>query len=182
MLVLCLNLGRTYTFDCRRKSKRASKWLGFFVDVLLWSAPALTLNQRVRISSLRRRTKVSLDKELWLFEAAREKLITQKKPVTFSGQNVGISSRNRKPNLLTADKVFVSPSRRRISRRRGEWGHLIFNQQDISDSISVVYRRIGVGVCFLAHPPEQRIGSPLLLSFDCGAARPHSVVNGRTRP
>jgi len=28
VLVLCLNLGRTYTFHCRRKSKRASKWLG----------------------------------------------------------------------------------------------------------------------------------------------------------
>ena len=25
VLVLCLNLGRTYTFHCRRKSKRASK-------------------------------------------------------------------------------------------------------------------------------------------------------------
>jgi hypothetical protein len=79
VLVLCLNLRRTYTFDCRRKSKRASKWLGFFVDVLLWSAPALTLI-RGPILSLRRRTKVSLDKELWRFEAAREKLITQKNP------------------------------------------------------------------------------------------------------
>src|ERR671923_641680 len=29
VLVLCLNLGRTYTFHCRRKGKRVSKWLGF---------------------------------------------------------------------------------------------------------------------------------------------------------
>ena len=54
MLVLCLNLGRTYTFHCQRKSKRPSKWLGFLVNVWFWSALTLTLNQRVRSSSLRR--------------------------------------------------------------------------------------------------------------------------------
>jgi hypothetical protein len=32
VLLLCLNLGRTYNFHCRRKSKRASKWLGFLVN------------------------------------------------------------------------------------------------------------------------------------------------------
>src|SRR5262245_45047854 len=51
VLVLCLNLGRTYTFHCRRKSKRASKWLDFLVNVPFWSALELTLNQRVRSSS-----------------------------------------------------------------------------------------------------------------------------------
>jgi hypothetical protein len=56
VLVLCLNLGRTYTFHCRRKSKSASKWLGFLVNVPFWSVLTSTLNQRVRISSLRRRT------------------------------------------------------------------------------------------------------------------------------
>ena len=60
MLVLCLNLGRTYTFHCRRKSKRASKWLGFLVNVPFWSALDLTLNQRVRSSSLRRPTETYL--------------------------------------------------------------------------------------------------------------------------
>src|SRR5262249_16728078 len=34
-LVLCLNLGRTYTVHCRRKSKRASKWVGFFCQCLV---------------------------------------------------------------------------------------------------------------------------------------------------
>ena len=51
VLVLCLNLGRTYTFHCRRKSKWASKWLGFLVNVPFWSALNLTLNQRARSSS-----------------------------------------------------------------------------------------------------------------------------------
>src|SRR5262249_47521271 len=49
VLVLCLNLGRTYTFHCRRKSKRSAKWLGFLVDVWFWSALTVTLNQRVRV-------------------------------------------------------------------------------------------------------------------------------------
>src|SRR5262245_52188106 len=48
VLVLCLNLGRTYTFHCRRKSKRAAKGLGFLVNVWFWSAVTLTLNQRGR--------------------------------------------------------------------------------------------------------------------------------------
>src|SRR5262247_1257481 len=34
-LVLCLNLGRTYTVHCRRKSKRASKWVGLFCQCLV---------------------------------------------------------------------------------------------------------------------------------------------------
>jgi hypothetical protein len=46
VLVLCLNLGITYNFHCRRKGKRVSKWLGFLVDVRFWSALILTLNQR----------------------------------------------------------------------------------------------------------------------------------------
>src|SRR5262245_17793430 len=43
---LCRNLGGTYTFHCRRKSKWASKWLGFLVNVWFWPALTLTLNQR----------------------------------------------------------------------------------------------------------------------------------------
>jgi hypothetical protein len=39
-------------------------------------------------------------------------------------------------DLLTGNKVFVSPSRQGISQRRGEWEHLIFYQQNISDSMS----------------------------------------------
>src|SRR5438034_11770698 len=52
VLVLCLNLGRTSTSHCRRKTKSASKSLGFLVNVRFWSALVLTLNQRVRSSSL----------------------------------------------------------------------------------------------------------------------------------
>src|SRR5262249_57383216 len=36
-----------------RKSKRASKWLGFLVNVPFWSALALTLSRRVWSTSLR---------------------------------------------------------------------------------------------------------------------------------
>ena len=54
MLLLCLNLGRTSTSHCRRKTKSASKWLDFLVNVPFWSALDLTLNQRVRSSSLPR--------------------------------------------------------------------------------------------------------------------------------
>src|SRR5262245_11074717 len=60
VLVLCLSLGTTYTFHWRRKSKRASKWLGFLVDVWFWSLPDLTLNQWVRTLSLRGPTKTYL--------------------------------------------------------------------------------------------------------------------------
>src|SRR5262249_29889600 len=52
VLVLCLNLGRTYTFHCRRKSKRASKWLGFLVNVRFWSA--LAKRHRVAASTVLR--------------------------------------------------------------------------------------------------------------------------------
>jgi hypothetical protein len=48
VLVLCMNLGRIYTFHCRRKRNLASKWLGFLVNVWFWSALTLTLNQRVQ--------------------------------------------------------------------------------------------------------------------------------------
>jgi hypothetical protein len=48
VLVLCLNLGKTYTCHCRIKSKRTLKWLDFLVDVLSWFTMGLTLNQRVR--------------------------------------------------------------------------------------------------------------------------------------
>jgi hypothetical protein len=41
--VLILRLNLTYIFHCRRKSKRASKSLGFLVNVLFWSALDLTL-------------------------------------------------------------------------------------------------------------------------------------------
>src|SRR5215813_8466096 len=43
-----VNLGRTYIFQCRRKSKRASKVVRLSVNVRCWSALALTFNQRVR--------------------------------------------------------------------------------------------------------------------------------------
>jgi hypothetical protein len=43
VLVLCLNLGRTSAFHCRRKTKWATKWLGFLVNVPFWSALTLTL-------------------------------------------------------------------------------------------------------------------------------------------
>jgi len=35
VLVLCLNLGRRYTFHCRRKSKRVSKMVGFSCQCLV---------------------------------------------------------------------------------------------------------------------------------------------------
>src|SRR5262249_44690650 len=35
VLVLCLNLGRTYTFHCRRKSKRTSKMVGLSCQCLV---------------------------------------------------------------------------------------------------------------------------------------------------
>jgi hypothetical protein len=53
VLVLCLDPGRTSDSHCRRKTKWTSKWLGFLVNVRVWSALDLTLNQRARISSLR---------------------------------------------------------------------------------------------------------------------------------
>src|SRR5215510_11100800 len=48
-----LNLGRTYTFHCRRKSKAnlENSW-GFLVNVWLCSALTLTLSQRLQSSSL----------------------------------------------------------------------------------------------------------------------------------
>src|SRR5215471_20713897 len=44
----------------KKKQKRASKWLDFFVNVWFWSTLDLTLNQRVRSWSLRRLTKTYL--------------------------------------------------------------------------------------------------------------------------
>src|SRR5262249_16764030 len=42
VFVLCLHLGRTYTFQCRKKKqKRASEWLDFLVNVWFWSARKL---------------------------------------------------------------------------------------------------------------------------------------------
>ena len=44
VLVLCLNLGRTYTFHCRRKRQADFEMVGrFLVNVRFWSALALTL-------------------------------------------------------------------------------------------------------------------------------------------
>src|SRR5215475_8421452 len=50
---LCLNLGRTYTFHCRRKSKRPSKMVGFSCQCSVLVGADLTLNQRVRSWDLR---------------------------------------------------------------------------------------------------------------------------------
>src|SRR5262245_54541315 len=58
VLVLCLNLGRTYTFHCRRKSQAALEVVGFSCQCLV--LVDLTLNQRVQSSSLRRPTKTYL--------------------------------------------------------------------------------------------------------------------------
>ena len=38
VLVLCLNLGRHTPSIVEEKAKRASKWLGFLVNVRFWSA------------------------------------------------------------------------------------------------------------------------------------------------
>src|SRR5262249_21936738 len=47
-LVLCLNMGRTYTFHCRSKRPAGFEIVGFVFNVLFLSALNLTLNQRVR--------------------------------------------------------------------------------------------------------------------------------------
>src|SRR4030095_203473 len=52
VLVLCLNLGRTYTFHCRRKSERAFKIVGLCRQCPVLVRSGLTLNQRVRCLSL----------------------------------------------------------------------------------------------------------------------------------
>jgi hypothetical protein len=88
VLVLCLNLGRTYTFHCRRKSKRASKWLGFLVNVPFWSAPEIVTTFVTEPPSL-----------LWI--ACRTSFRTPQK----SRENFSSSSEDYINN-----NVFVSPA------------------------------------------------------------------------
>src|SRR5262249_53756840 len=47
VLDLCLNLGRTYTFHCRRKSQRASNWLGFPLMAMPFMSYAVRLRWTV---------------------------------------------------------------------------------------------------------------------------------------
>jgi hypothetical protein len=44
--VLCLTWAEQAPLIVEQELKRASKWLGFFVNVPFWSARDLTLNQR----------------------------------------------------------------------------------------------------------------------------------------
>jgi hypothetical protein len=58
VLVLCLNLGRTYTFHCRRKSNRPAKMLGFSCQCSVPVRADLDLisGSGVRASGVERRT------------------------------------------------------------------------------------------------------------------------------
>src|SRR5262249_9554943 len=52
VLVLCLNLGRTYTFHCRRKSQAGLEMVVLSCQCLVLVRSGLGFNQRVRSSSL----------------------------------------------------------------------------------------------------------------------------------